>query len=157
MSPVRLDPTLAAKLVQQLSPYEADFVVPDKKKIPGARTKAQQTIDTLLFQIQATMTLPLPVREYLFAAPDRQWRFDLAWPDRFLAVELEGLVFPAKARWHEAPEHRLSGRHVSATGFLKDLEKYSEAWARGWSVLRLRHKDVEDGRALTLIERRFAL
>jgi hypothetical protein len=31
--------------------------------------------------------LPDPVEEYRFAPP-RRWRFDLAWPERMLAVEV---------------------------------------------------------------------
>ena len=133
--------------------------VKENKPIPGAAvTKAQVSIDTLLFQLQAAQ-LPMPEREFVFAKPlGRRWRFDLAYPNRGLAIEVEGLVFPPKPRWHEGPaDHRLSGRHVSVTGYLDDIEKYAQAWSLGWSVLRVLHKQIESGEALMLIERRLAL
>lgn len=117
-------------------------------------SKADAAIGTLCLHCRAA-GLPDPVREFWFARP-RKWRFDLAWPDphHMIAVELEGLVFPPAPRWNEATEHRLSGRHVSVTGYLADLTKYAEAFALGWAVLRISHKDIESGQALQWIERR---
>jgi hypothetical protein len=123
---------------------------------PSGVSKAKQSIDLLCFQLSAA-GLPMPEREYAFAKPDRKWRFDLAYPNRGLAIELEGLVFPPAPRWHEAPEHRLGGRHVSVKGFTSDIAKYAEAWSRGWSVLRILHSQIESGEALMFIERRLVL
>lgn len=67
--------------------------------------------------------VPEPTREYKFAAPDRKWAFDFAWPDKRVALEVEGGVFS-------------NGRHVRGAGFLKDMEKYNTAASRGWLVLR---------------------
>jgi hypothetical protein len=67
--------------------------------------------------------LPEPEREFAFARPDRDWRFDFAWPDRRVALEVEGGVWSA-------------GRHVRPQGFLKDVEKYNAAAGRGWLVFR---------------------
>ena len=64
-----------------------------------------------------------PVSEYKFARPARQWRFDFAWPDRKVAVELEGGVYT-------------NGRHVRPAGYQADCAKYNEATQRGWRVLR---------------------
>ncbi|HZN51043.1 MAG TPA: hypothetical protein VFD81_10440 [Methylomirabilota bacterium] len=125
------------------------------KKPVFAISKSDAAADAIIFQCRAA-ALPIPTREYLFAAPDRKWRFDLAWPDHQLALEFEGLVFPTQPRWQDGPaEHRLSGRHASVTGFLADLEKYGDAFARGWSVLRATHKQVEIGMVLHWLERRF--
>lgn len=124
--------------------------------IPAAQTKAQQSTERLLFQLQAA-GLPIPEREYYFARPARQCRFDLAYPNRGLAIEIEGLVFPPAPRWHETPEHRLSGRHVSVKGYLDDIRKYGLAFSLGWSVLRIVHAQIDSGEALMLIERRLTL
>ena len=56
--------------------------------------------------------------------PERRWRFDFAWPDKLVAVEVHGGV------------HR-GGRHVRGTGFLNDREKMNEALVRGWKVLEV--------------------
>ncbi len=62
-------------------------------------------------------------REYRFH-PTRMWRFDFAWPQIKLAVEIEG-----------------RGRHQSFVGFNKDIEKYNEAVRLGWRVLRFPASD----------------
>lgn len=82
----------------------------------------------------------LPVTELVFAAP-RRWRFDLAWPDRMLAVEVEGGI------WLRG------GHHTSGKGFMSDLEKYNTATLLGWRLLRVTPAMIDDGSALTLIER----
>ena len=66
--------------------------------------------------------LPEPIAEHRFAPP-RRFRFDFAWPDKLIAVELEGGVW---AR----------GRHVRGKGYESDCEKYNLAQALGWSVYR---------------------
>lgn len=64
-----------------------------------------------------------PVAEHRFAPP-RRWRFDFAWPDDRIAVELEGVVWRGK------------GRHQTAKGYAADCEKYNRAALLGWIVLR---------------------
>ena len=83
--------------------------------------------------------LPEPVREHCFC-PGRRFRFDWAWPDRGVALELEGGVWTR-------------GRHVRPRGYERDCEKYSLAAILGWRVVRATPAMVEDGRALELIER----
>lgn len=67
--------------------------------------------------------LPKPVPEWRFCAP-RRWRFDWAWPEHLVAVEVEGGVF-------------IRGRHSRGAGMLKDMEKYNRAALLGWKVLRV--------------------
>ena len=66
--------------------------------------------------------LPDPVSEYRFAPP-RRWRFDFAWVDRMVAVEVEGGLW-------------ISGRHNRGAGMLGDMAKYNEATRLGWEVYR---------------------
>lgn len=61
-------------------------------------------------------------REYRFTAP-RKWRFDFAWPEKMLAVEIEGGI------WTQ-------GRHTRPMGYAADLEKYNAAQCMGWRILR---------------------
>jgi very-short-patch-repair endonuclease len=85
--------------------------------------------------------LPNPEVEHRFAPP-RRWRFDMAWPDRMLALEIDG------GSWS-------GGRHTTGKGFEADCEKYSEAAVLGWRVLRVTPRMVEDGRAVLLLARAF--
>lgn len=80
-----------------------------------------------------------PEVEYRFH-PARRWRFDLAWPDARLGVEVEGGIWT-------------SGRHSRGEGFEADCAKYNEAVLAGWRVLRVTPAMIEDGRALAWIER----
>lgn len=79
--------------------------------------------------------VPPPVLEHRFAAPARQWRFDLCWPADGLAVEVEGGTF-------------IGGRHVRGMGYAADLEKYNAAVLRGWRVLRYTGRMIEEGAAV---------
>lgn len=99
---------------------------------------AEQSMATLI----RWTTLPAPVQEYVFAPP-RKWRFDFAWPDRMVALEVEG------GTW-------ISGAHTRGRHFESDAEKYNEAALRGWRVLRVTTDMVDDGRALGFVERALA-
>lgn len=83
--------------------------------------------------------LPVPEREYRFY-PSRQWRFDLAWPERMLAVECDGGTFS-------------NGRHTRGVGFHNDCIKCNTATVMGWRVLRFTAAMVEDGSALNVVEK----
>ena len=87
--------------------------------------------------------LPAPRREHRFH-PTRRWRFDLAWPDALVAVEVEGGAYSG-------------GRHTRGKGFEGDCEKYNEASLDGWTLIRVTPKMINDGRALAWIERALAL
>ena len=66
--------------------------------------------------------LPTPHREYQFHST-RKWRFDYAWPDRRVALEVEGGIWTG-------------GAHGRGTGITRDIEKYNYAAAMGWLVIR---------------------
>ncbi len=76
---------------------------------------------TFLFHC-AAQKLPAPVTEYRFD-PVRRWRFDCAWLDAKVAVELEGGTY-------------MRGRHVRGEGFAKDCEKANAATSQGWRLYR---------------------
>lgn len=80
----------------------------------------ERAFDTL--RLQLADDLPEPVREYRFD-DNRKWRFDFAFVDARVSVELEGGVW---AR----------GRHTRGRGFIGDCDKYNAAAASGWLVLR---------------------
>jgi hypothetical protein len=67
--------------------------------------------------------LPRPDREWKFDAK-RRWRFDYAWPQQMIALEVEGGVWTG-------------GRHTRGSGFVRDMEKYNRAAVLGWRLLRV--------------------
>jgi very-short-patch-repair endonuclease len=74
--------------------------------------------------------MPEPAREYKFALSiGRKWRFDVAWPDSMLAVEIDG------GQWKA-----YGGRH----GRDSDREKYNSAQMAGWCVLRYSTQALEN-------------
>jgi very-short-patch-repair endonuclease len=96
--------------------------------------------DTLLLHLRA-LRLPLPVREYR-ALPDRRFRCDLAWPDRRLAVEVDG-------------GELLQGRHNRAQGMASDCEKANLLTRAGWRCYRFTGDMVKSGAALEFLKREF--
>ena len=76
-------------------------------------------------------------REFQFH-PTRKWRFDFAFPDAKLAVEIEGGVWSG-------------GRHTRGAGFEKDCEKYANAAILGWRIIRVSPGQVKSGQCLEWI------
>ena len=70
-----------------------------------------------------------PLEEVKFH-PSRKWRFDYAWPDKMVALEVEGGVWTM-------------GRHTRGIGFVRDMEKYNAATLLGWRVLRVPIADLQ--------------
>ncbi len=99
----------------------------------------QQPILEELFlqQTLSSTNLPEPDQEYRFH-PFRRWRFDFAWPEDKLAVEIEG------GTW-------VNGRHNRPKGFEADCEKYNAATLLGWRVLRFTGDMVRDKRGITTL------
>lgn len=75
-----------------------------------------------LAQLCQDAGLPEPVAEFRFH-PTRRWRFDYAWPDQQIAIEVEG------GAW-------VGGRHTRGGGYIADMDKYNQAQVSGWIVLR---------------------
>jgi hypothetical protein len=84
-----------------------------------------------------------PVAEYRFH-PQRRWRFDFAWPEKWLALEIEGGLW-------------VNGRHSRGSGAIADLEKYSEAAILGWRILYATPAQLRNMTALDRIQRALAL
>ena len=70
----------------------------------------------------------------------KDWRFDFAFIEQKLAVEVEGGAF-------------VGGRHTRGAGFTGDILKYHNAMALGWTVYRCDGALVKNGQAVALIER----
>lgn len=92
--------------------------------------------DLLLYQIRA-LGLPEPVREYR-AVAGRRWRWDFAWLDERLLVEVQGGVW-------------IGGAHGRGTGIRRDYEKNNAAALLGFKVLQFGTNEVQDGTAVAMI------
>lgn len=103
--------------------------------IAAQGSDGERTLETQLRQTGATAW----VRELRFDEA-RMWRFDFAWTEQLVAVEIEGGTWSA-------------GRHSRGSGFEADCIKYAEAAIRGWLVIRVTTEMVDDGRAISLIGR----
>ena len=66
--------------------------------------------------------LPDPEAEHKFL-DNRRFKFDYAYPEVKLAIEVEGGVW-------------IKGRHNRASGYIKDMEKYNLANENLWHILR---------------------
>ena len=99
-------------------------------KLPAAESPLEALLEKQLKAANVTGY----VREVTFH-PKRKWRFDFAWPEYKLAVEVEG--------W---------GRHQRRGGFNKDAEKYNAALLLGWRVLRFPGPAVKDRTAIGTIQ-----
>lgn len=76
----------------------------------------------------------MPTREHMFH-PARKWRFDFAFQEAKLGIEIEGGTWTA-------------GRHNRGTGYEKDCRKYNAAVLLGWRVLRFTPSMVACGDAI---------
>lgn len=90
-------------------------------------------------RVCALQGLPAPVPEYRFAPP-RKWAWDWSWPDRLLALEINGGVW-------------IRGKHSRGKGQINDMEKWTEAAARGWRIIHCVPADLESNRVLEAIRR----
>lgn len=79
-----------------------------------------------------------PIRQYRFHEK-RRWRFDFAWPESLLGVEIQG-----------GTAMRSRSGHTSISGIQKDYEKLNAAQLAGWRVLQYTSLDLEK-RPLQLI------
>ena len=96
----------------------------------------------IFIQYCQQMGLPKPVAEHRFLF-GRRFRFDYAWPDHKVALEVEGGVWTG-------------GRHTRGKGFLSDVFKYNEAAALGWLVLRCVPSDLLKHETISTIKRAIA-
>ena len=99
---------------------------------------ASQLEAELALQIKA-LGLPEPIREYQ-AIKGRKFRFDFAWLEQRLLVEVNGGTYT-------------QGAHSTGLGIARDYEKANLAVLQGWRVLTFDGKAVKDGTAVEVIRK----
>lgn len=93
--------------------------------------------------------LPYFERQLRFAKGiGRQWRFDFAFPDHRVAVEIDGVAVRRLAG-----QLVVMGRHASIAGIRGDHEKCNTAILLGWHVLHFLQTDVKPKIALEMTMR----
>ena len=104
---------------------------PKAKAVVNKVKKAQQ-VDTLHSKVLAQLVgFPDPTTELLFH-PKRKWRFDYAWEEQKLALEVHGGIHSG-------------GRHTRGRGFVEDRAKMNEATLLGWTVLEVTPEHIKSG------------
>jgi very-short-patch-repair endonuclease len=95
--------------------------------------------------------LPTPEEEFRWH-PSRQFRADYCWPEPMLILEVDGGVF-GKGKPCPLCKRRQGGAHSSIKDILRDMERANAAAMLGWRFLRVTPDQMNDGTALTLVER----
>lgn len=91
---------------------------PKKKRI---RQSSKPLMNKQFLAMLSDWKLIVPFQEWAFH-PTRKWRFDYAWPNYKIALEVDGGI------WTQ-------GRHTRGSGRLKDMEKFNAAALLGWRIL----------------------
>ena len=99
---------------------------------------ASQLEAELALQIKA-LGLPEPIREYQ-AIKGRKFRFDFAWIERKLLVEINGGTYTV-------------GAHSTGKGIARDYEKSNLAQLQGWRCLAFDGKAVRSGEAVEVVRK----
>jgi len=100
--------------------------------------KQKEKSNAILFiALCKSFRVPPPQQEYKFH-DKRKFRFDFAWIDEKLAVEIEGGVW-------------IQGRHTRGSGYVKDMEKYNLAAEAGWRVLRFTPHQIKKEETYNII------
>jgi len=107
-------------------------MTPENVRRLKARLKREHLEMKFLDQLHR-LGCPEPVTQFRFD-PKRRWRFDFAWPDFDVAVDIDG------GTW-------IGGRHTTGVGYQKDTEKMNAANILGWTMLRFTTNDVMNGSA----------
>jgi hypothetical protein len=77
------------------------------------------------------------VLEHRFHAV-RRWRFDAAFPEKLIAIEIDGGAF-------------IGGRHTRGVGFKNDCEKLNNAALLGWRIFRFLPEQLRNGEVYDML------
>jgi hypothetical protein len=105
-----------------------------------------------------------PVPEYRFH-PTRRWRFDFAFPDLKLAIEIQGMGRTAPAFCHKCKKACVcprckkmtvvhhAGGHQTPKGMRNDCDKHNAAILMGWRILVFATSDYDPVRWVDITQR----
>lgn len=104
-----------------------------------AKKKAQSKMPDLFLKLLKSRLKSVEVEKEFKFHPVRKWRFDYAFPEYKVAVEVDGGVWTG-------------GRHINPAGYINDMEKLNTAASMGWLVLRITTDDRFAIKTYNLIE-----
>lgn len=109
---------------------EPTYTADEVKRLAKTTRKAQLEQRFIEAWRRMFPKLPCPVMQHHFH-PTRKWRFDFAFIDQRLAVEIDGGSF-------------VGGGHNRGAQQQKDYEKHRAAVKLGWRLLRYNTADMKD-------------
>lgn len=123
---------MTARLKLRRSQLPSGVAQPAKKRAkPKKAHPDRENQFWLLWKACAPASYAEPQTQYVFHAT-RKWRFDFAWPDQKVAVEIHGGIFQNQATGHR-----------SKSGVVRDMEKSNAAQKDGWTVLAYQSNDLD--------------
>ena len=123
-----------------IAEYRKLFPIKKNKKRRSAKHVARQpSVGEMVLATHLRACKISFEREYKFH-PVRKWRADFLITGTKILVEVEGGIWSG-------------GRHTRGKGYLGDMEKYNEAAAMGYTVLRFSTEQVKSGLAVQQIEK----
>ena len=135
MARIRLVPSDAVMRLTQTGKYFPKKKTP-KKKVVTARHPDREGQFLKLMKCFGPL-IAEPVRQYVFHKT-RKFRFDFAWPDCLVAVEIDGGIFQGdRSKGGNQTGHR------SINGLMAGMEKGNYAAVDGWCLLRFHAKDLD--------------
>jgi len=121
-----------------LDDYKA-MTTPKAKNKAKAKEQARKLAELVGINLSE---LPEHKKEFIFH-PVRKWRFDYAWVDIKVALEIHGGIFT-------------NGRHTRGKGFSEDKVKMNSAQLLGWTVIEATTAQVKNGQMLKWITQAIA-
>ncbi|MDA3321011.1 DUF559 domain-containing protein [Acinetobacter baumannii] len=122
-----------------IAEYRKLFPIKKNKKRRSAKQIARQpSVGEMVLATHLKACKISFEQEYKFH-PTRKWRADFLITGTKILVEVEGGIWSG-------------GRHTRGKGYLGDMEKYNEAAAMGYKVLRFSTEQVKSGLAIQQIE-----
>ncbi|MFA3583526.1 MULTISPECIES: DUF559 domain-containing protein [Acinetobacter calcoaceticus/baumannii complex] len=123
-----------------IAEYRKLFPIKKNKKRRSAKQIARQpSVGEMVLATHLKACKISFEQEYKFH-PTRKWRADFLITGTKILVEVEGGIWSG-------------GRHTRGKGYLGDMEKYNEAAAMGYKVLRFSTEQVKSGLAIQQIEK----
>ena len=110
----------------------------------------------ILLQVWSQSGIPKPIAEHKFS-DQGNWRFDYAFLEQRVAVEIQGGLFVVKgARRCPVCKQTPAGRHTRGPALRDEYEKLREAAADGWLVLPVPPDEAMSKKFLTQLKRALA-